>query len=84
MSEKELIELGFEKVEIPSSESGNGFDYYFYSRQFCDDITLYSTDSIDVKDDEWELKCYEISSIRISDVDVFNQFIEVLDNIICE
>lgn len=84
MTEKDLIDLGFERTDIPDSESQNGYNYYFYSKQYCDDITLFSTDSIDVKDDVWKLSCYEIPAIEIVEKPHYEQFIEILDNIICE
>ena len=51
--------------------------------RYCDDITLHSIDSIDVKDDVWIISSYEISSIKIESKNHLDQFIEVLDNIIC-
>jgi len=84
MTEQELINLGFERVDVLDDESQNGYDYYYYSRQYCDDITLYSTDSVDVKDNVWKLSCYEIPAIQIVDKLHLEQFIDILDNIICE
>lgn len=84
MTEKELIEEGFEKITVPNSESDNGYDYYFYELGICDHITLYSTDSIDVKDDNWTLECWEIYGLKIANKDTFQQFKELMTNIICE
>ena len=55
MTEQEIIELGFEKVDILHNESQNGYNYYFYQKELCDEIVLHSTDSIDVKNDSWEI-----------------------------
>ena len=49
----------------------------------CNDIVLYSTDSTDVKDNNWVLKCYEIPSIKINSIEHYLNFVEVLNNIIC-
>ena len=83
ITEKDLIKLGFEKIIVKNEESQNGFDYYYYIKEVCKNVLLHSTDSKDVKNDNWELKCYEIPSIKISNIYNFNQFIEVLNNIIC-
>ena len=84
MNEQELIDLGFSRVDVLDSESQNGYDYYFYIKEYCDGLSLHSIDSIDVKDDVWPLSSYEIPAIKIVERIHFDQFIEILDNIICE
>jgi len=83
MTEAELIELDFEISIIENKESQNGYDYYFYKKEICDDLVLYSTDSIDVKDNNWTLTCFGIPSIRIRTMEHYLQFVEVLKNVIC-
>jgi hypothetical protein len=83
MTEQEIIELGFEKVDILHNESQNGYNYYFYQKELCDQIVLHSTDSIDVKNDSWEINCFEIPSIRIRNKEHFLQFLEIMDLITC-
>jgi hypothetical protein len=53
MTENELIDLGFQKVEINDADSQNGYDYFYYILQVFDNLTLSSTDSDVVKDGEW-------------------------------
>jgi|694.fasta_scaffold00211_78 hypothetical protein len=83
MTEEDLIELGFEKILIQDDESQNGYDYYYYNKELCDNIVLYSTDSIDVEDNNWIVKCWDIPAIRITSKDHFMQFVEMIDNITC-
>jgi hypothetical protein len=83
MTEAELVELGFSVMTITNKESQNGYDYYFYQKDLCDDLVLYSEDSIDIKDNDWALKCFGIPSIRIKTMDHYLNFIDVLNNIIC-
>jgi len=83
MTEQEIIELGFEKVDILHNESQNGYDYYFYQKELCDQIVLHSTDNTDVKNDSWEIKCFEIPSIRIESKEHFLQFLEIMNLITC-
>lgn len=83
MTEEDLIDLGFEKVDILDDESQNGYDYYLYHKEVCSDVVLYSTDNIDVIDDNWTLKCHEIPSIRIRSMEHYLQFVEVLKNVVC-
>ena len=31
MTEQELVDFGFDKVEVSDDESQNGYDYYYYN-----------------------------------------------------
>lgn len=54
MTEQDLIDLGFNKVEITNEESQNGYDYYYYVLEIFDNLALISTDSDLVgTEDEW-------------------------------
>jgi hypothetical protein len=83
MTEQELIDLGFERVDILDEESQNGHDYYYYQKELCDQIVLHSTDSTDAEDDYWELNCFEIPAISIRSKEHFMQFLEIMDLITC-
>lgn len=83
MKEKDLENECFHKVSVPNCESQNGYDYYFYEKGICDDITLYSSDSIDVKDDNWAVYCWEIPSIKITSIEKYLEFVELMNNITC-
>lgn len=83
MTEEELIDLGFEQVHIADAESQNGYDYYFYQKEVCDNIVLYSTDNVDVIDNSWTVKCWDIPAIRINSSMQYMQFLEAINNIIC-
>jgi hypothetical protein len=83
MTEQELIELGFDKVCITDNESQNGFDYYYYQKELCENVVLHSVDSTEVKNDNWYLRCWDIPAIRIHSKLHYSEFINVLNNIIC-
>jgi hypothetical protein len=83
MREQELIDLGFEKVNILDDESQNGYDYYYYHKELCSGILLHSTDNIDVIDDKWSLKSFEIPALNITERVHYDQFLEIMDNITC-
>jgi hypothetical protein len=53
MKENDLIDLGFNKVEVTNSESQNGYDYYYYTFEVFDNLTLISVDSDSVENEEW-------------------------------
>jgi len=81
MTEQELINLGFERVDILDEDSQNGFDYYYYHKEPYSGVILHSTDSIDVKNDNWSLKSFEIPTLNIKDRIHYEQFMEIMGNI---
>jgi hypothetical protein len=84
MTEEWLIDEGFEKTIIPHAESDNGYDYYYYAKELCDGIDLYTTDSVDVVDDNWEIKCWEIPSLVIRESEHYHQLRQLVSVLICE
>jgi len=53
MTENDLTNLGFNKVEIKDLDSQNGYDYYYYNFEVFENLTLCSVDSDMVENDNW-------------------------------
>ena len=53
MTENDLTNLGFNKVEIKDLDSQNGYDYFYYTLEIFENLTLCSVDSDRVQDDNW-------------------------------
>ena len=53
MTENELTDFGFNKIEIKDLQSQNGYDYYYYTFDIFENLTLCSVDSDRVEDDNW-------------------------------
>lgn len=53
MTESELTDLGFNKVEVKNLESQNGYDYYYYTFEVFNNLTLISIDSDRVENGNW-------------------------------
>lgn len=66
--EHELIEEGFERVDVLASESGNEKDYYHYQLVLNDDFTLISDASDEITNNQWNVYCYEID-VTIKDIE---------------
>jgi hypothetical protein len=79
MTEEDLINLGFEKVDISNDESQNGYDYYYYHKEVVPNLALHSTDSDDVENNYWQLKCFEIPSIQINTQEEYLRFINAVN-----
>ena len=79
MTEQDLIDLGFIKVDITDEESQNGYDYHYYNLEVFDNLILSSVDSDEVKDDQWFI--YNLDwplNFRINDKEQLIQFLEIL------
>jgi hypothetical protein len=50
MTEQELIDLGFDKVEVLDDESQNGYDYYYYVLDLLPGLSLISSGNDESKD----------------------------------
>ena len=83
MTEEELIDLGFQQVHVTNAESQNGYDYYFYQKEICNNIVLYSTDSVDVVNNNWTVRCWDIPAIKIYSKEHYLQFFEMINTITC-
>jgi hypothetical protein len=55
MTEQELIEFGFDKVEVSDDESQNGYDYYYYILDLLPGLSLISSANDESSDDEWKV-----------------------------
>ena len=53
MTENELTDLGFNKVEVNNLESQNGYDYYYYTFDIFNNLTLISVDNDRVENEDW-------------------------------
>ena len=50
MTEQDLIDLGFNKVEVLNEDSQNGYDYFYYVLNIFDNLSLISSENDRVKE----------------------------------
>jgi hypothetical protein len=79
MTEKDLIERGFTKVEVPKIESGDTTDYYYYTYMFSNDWTIISCASDEVVDNNWSVSIDEIAEVCVSDIEELKVFINLVE-----
>ena len=53
MTENDLTNLGFNKVEVRDLESQNGYDYFYYTFDVFENLTLISVDNDRVENEDW-------------------------------
>jgi len=78
MTEQDLIDLGFNKVEINNKESGNGYDYYYYGYKIFEDLYLNSTDSDKVTNDDWAVSNIDWPVFKLDTVGGVQMFIKMM------
>ena len=59
MTEQELIDLGFDKVEVLDDESQNGYDYYYYVLDLLPGLSLISSGN-DKSEDGWSVYNFDL------------------------
>jgi hypothetical protein len=70
MTEQELIEEGFERVEVPKWESGDKSSYYYYKLDLNPHFTFISNANDEVYNKTWKVTCFEIDVIIKDIVDL--------------
>jgi len=68
MTEEELIEEGFERIDVPVEESGDETDYYYYRLSFGSGLGLYSSESNDSPKNKWRV-IFEEFADNITDIE---------------
>lgn len=80
MSEQDLIELGFSKQVVLVKESGNQYDYYYYTLDLMDGIAFYSSGNDEMINGEMYIKCFEVPDMHITSRYDFENLLTVLKN----
>ena len=82
MKEQDLIDLGFERVDVSAEESGDK-PFFYYVKDFGEKnvLSLISPPNDEVKDGEWYVGVFEDDSIRIDKLKDLEDFIEVVTRI---
>lgn len=78
MTEKDLVNYSFIKTLVKNADSSNGYDYYYYTLDLCDGISLISSESDKVKDNDWRVTSFEIPAMSIKTVEHMNAFIDLV------
>lgn len=82
MTEKELIAAGFKKQEANHLETGNGYDYYYYTLEVCEGVNLISSDSDEFTHDFWIVKSFDIPELYIEYFTDLREFINAVRKVL--
>ena len=64
MTEQDLIDLGFIEIIVTDEESNNGYDYYYYSLDLMEGLSLNSNDSDNTSTHGWEVHNYDWPTVK--------------------
>ena len=84
MTEKDLIYLGFERVDVTAKESGYPHDWHYYTYDFTKDVirggfSLISSDNEEAKKNGWYVDIYEAQEIRFTKAKDLKKLIELIN-----
>jgi len=58
MTEQDIIDLGFERVDVTAEESGYLRDWYFYTYDFTNGLSLISNNKTDAETKGWYVEFF--------------------------
>ena len=80
MKEKELIALGFDRIDVTAEESGEENDWYYYEINFGDGhLGLMSSSNDEVENDEWYVELFNENTIRFTNSSEVMAFIDLIN-----
>lgn len=78
ITEKDLTELGFRRVDVSKEESGD-FAYHYYVWELGD-FCLISHASDQIKDDKWKIEIFDYYDFRFSAKDQLIDLMNALNS----
>lgn len=81
MTEKDLIALGFERVDVTKEESGYTNDWYYFTYDLTKHLCLISNDNEEAKETGWYVEFLDVESeIRFKSRIQLLDFITLIEN----
>lgn len=78
MKEQDIIDLGFERVDITKEQSGHEDDWHYYTYDFTSGFSLITQANDEVVDDKWVVEVFETSTIRFTDKKTIETLIKII------
>lgn len=79
MTEQDIIDLGFERVDVTAGESGYPEDWYYYIYDFTDNLCLISCDNNEAQLEGWYIELFEETKIRFTDIYDVQELIKIIN-----
>ena len=78
MKEQDLIDLGFERTDIPADESGDEA-FYYYRYEITYKLCLISSCSDEVKENGWYVELFDYEDIEIRNLKDLKTLIGIVE-----
>lgn len=79
MKEQDIIDLGFERVDITKEQSGHEDDWHYYTYDFTSGFSLITQANDEVVDNKWFVEVFETDpTIRFTDKKPIETLIKII------
>lgn len=83
MTEKTLKKFGFIKVKAKNVDTNNGYDYYYYTLDLAQGLSLASTESDETLSRKgWKVISWDIPDLEITSKKQLKAFIKICKSVI--
>ena len=79
MKEADLIQLGFNRVDVSEQESGDKPFYYYTYDIGNGTLSLITQSNDEVEDNNWHVEVFDDTSIRFETIEDITKFIQVTE-----
>ena len=81
ITEQDLIDFGFDRTDVPPEESGDSFDWHYYTLTLCN-VEFITLGSNEIIDDTWNIEFFNsYPPIKIKDIETFKILYNTLKSI---
>ena len=81
ITEQDLIDIGFERTDVPPEESGDNYEWYYYTLSVCQ-IDFITMESDKVEDGAWSVEFFNTyPPIKITNLETFKTLYNTLKTI---
>ena len=78
MKEQDLIDLGFNRYDVPAEESGDK-PYFYFTYNITDELCLISSDDGEAKKDGWSVEMFDYDGIKFTSIEDLKTLINVIE-----
>jgi hypothetical protein len=81
MTEQYLIKLGFDRIDVTAGESGYPEDWYYYTYDLTNHLSLISCDNNEAKKSGWYVEIFDVGAdIRFTSHTELFTLIHIIEN----
>ena len=78
MKEQDLIDLGFNRYDVPAEESGDK-PYFYFTYNITDELCLISTDNGEAERNGWYVELFDYENIEFRNTEDLKTLIDVIE-----